>query len=64
MLEYLLMLFLILPTISCDVSTCQCTQDHVSAALKAASHCKPIPKVMKLEMPGNWSFTQVSQLSL
>jgi len=38
----------------------QCTSDHIASAVGATSHCKPMEKVVKLDMPGNGSFTQMT----
>jgi len=41
-------------------STTTCTSHHMMEAVKATSHCKPILKVVKLDMPGNGSFTEMT----
>eukprot|EP00092_Neocalanus_flemingeri_P023164 GFUD01025117.1.p1 GENE.GFUD01025117.1~~GFUD01025117.1.p1 ORF type:complete len:295 (+),score=80.04 GFUD01025117.1:173-1057(+) len=37
-----------------------CSSDHISRAIRASCHCKPIMKVVKLDLPGNGSFTQMT----
>ena len=60
MRNILLLLYpaIILPVVGGFVHT-QCTSDHIASAVGATSHCKPMEKVVKLDMPGNGSFTQV-----
>jgi len=38
----------------------QCTSAHMVEAIRSSSHCKPMLKVVKLDIPGNGSFTQMT----
>jgi len=38
----------------------QCTSVHMMEAVRSSSHCKPMLKVVKLDIPGNGSFTQMT----
>ena len=60
MLSILITMVTLMTTFDVSISNeMVCTKDHITEALKSASHCRPLPKVVKLEMPGNGSFTQV-----
>ena len=37
-----------------------CSRYHMVEAVKSSSHCHPMLKVVKLDIPGNGSYTQVS----
>ena len=56
---FFVMICILLPPRGQGIYPTQCTRDHIATAVRAASHCKPIQKVVKLEIPGNGSFTQV-----
>jgi len=38
----------------------KCTSQHMMEAVKQSSQCKPMPKVVKLKIPGNGSYTQMT----
>jgi len=61
MLSILITMVTLMNTFDVSISNeMVCTKDHITEALKSASHCRPLPKVVKLEMPGNGSFTQMT----
>ena len=63
MLSILITMVTLMNTFDVSISNeMVCTKDHITEALKSASHCRPLPKVVKLEMPGNGSFTQVRSI--
>jgi hypothetical protein len=37
----------------------ECSRQHMVEAVKASSHCQPMVKVVKLDIPGNGNYTQV-----
>ena len=37
----------------------KCTSQHMMEAVKQSSHCQPMVKVLRLDIPRNGSFTQV-----
>ena len=37
----------------------ECSRQHMVEAVKASSHCQPMVKVVKLDIPGNGSYTHV-----
>ena len=45
-------------------SSTVCSREHMMEAVRQSSYCHPILKVVKLEMPGNGSYTQVVIFSL
>ena len=58
----LILLLLLLPSLpmSTSISTpIHCTSVHMVEAIRSSSYCKPMLKVVKLNIPGNGSFTQV-----
>ena len=41
------------------LTSAECSRQHMVDAVKASSHCQPMVKVVKLDIPGNGSYTQV-----
>ena len=41
------------------LSSTECSREHMLEAVKSASYCHPMVKVVKLEIPGNGSYSQV-----
>jgi len=64
MLQYhLLHLYLLLHHVTVLIATyttTQCSTHHMMGAVQTSAHCKPRDKVVKLELPGNGSFTQMT----
>jgi len=62
----LFFLILLLLNVSCsrsfesNESTEECSRSHILSAVNNSFHCQPMLKVIKLDIPGNGSFTQMT----
>ena len=41
------------------LTSTECSREHMVEAVRSASYCHPMVKVVKLEIPGNGSYSQV-----
>jgi len=52
----------VLTPLAVSIVPTPCSSEHIARAIRATTHCKPVLKVVKLDIPGNGSFTQMTPL--